>query len=1185
MSRPYLHHPIQRLEEEFENQKSDPTTVRALRAELDHRRTQRALRLRAKIDRYLMGLTTAVPARTKGSSRRVPRPETVPVLSSPRTDVETCPTTNPHPPQPTPPTNRPEQLLDAWTALEVLSPFTFSRPEDLSAGVRENIEPLRPDALPWLRGRRSRPGRRVYYQVVLGALRMEAAVARLLERYGDSRPERPSARGLAALAVVILDSRGVPVASPAVAVSSFGWGLMTALNGRLAELARWAAVGPDLIDRLEGVLRGPAVGDRGGKDENGRPVDWAILIRGFDLLVRACGLPDELTEPPTFAVCSYTYYRDPAPPEPLLLNSFFLGDLAASRRLVASGREPLGLARYLGRRLPPGKTDLLRDEGAIRKSVSPGWTPPARWPGPGQHPLALMQQAAVNLAAHELSEGGVLGVNGPPGTGKTTLLRDIVAYVVAARAEAMCRFDDPAEAFVPSGERIGGGGAWLNLYRVRPDVRGHEILVASSNNKAVENVSRELPALGAVADDTSGLGYFRTLSDAIHGRPTWGLIAAVLGNAENRFRFRSTFWSDTEVGMSGYLAAASGTPPQIEERDPTTGALTHRPPRLVTAESPPTTRGEALARWRKARDQFRQVLERSRDWQRRLVAVEGDLSQLPGLTAAERDAARLLAAASDAERACHENVLAARAEVEHSAGALAQASAALDVHMRTRPGLIARMVRTPHARSWRTSAEELTAVVKERENALSTANQELGRVRSEYEQATAGTLARKAEWETAARALTETEDRVEQARAIGVVPVDDILSRPHPDRHQSSPWHPPAAQTARDDVFRAAIELHRAFIDAAAVPIRHNLGALMGVMGGRRLRPGSTEPLLGDLWATLFLVVPIISTTFASVDRMLGRLAPESLGWLLIDEAGQASPQAAVGALFRARRAVVVGDPVQIEPVVTLPDQLTRAISLELGVDPDRYAAPTASVQTLADGASPYTSEFPTRSGTRDVGVPLLVHRRCSDPMFGIANAVAYEGLMVSAKVPGRSPIRDILGPSAWLHVEGQPEDNWCGEEGERVLALLGQLAAAGLEPDLYIVTPFVAVAERLRRLVRDSGVVDGWRSDGAARDWVSSRIGTVHTVQGREAEAVILVLGAPVPSQAGARAWAGGRPNLLNVAVTRAREVLYVIGNRRLWGEAGVFRTLDERLPTAEALTERNKLRPEPRQDHLENR
>lgn len=49
-----------------------------------------------------------------------------------------------------------------------------------------------------------------------------------------------------------------------------------------------------------------------------------------------------------------------------------------------------------------------------------------------------------------------------------------------------------------------------------------------------------------------------------------------------------------------------------------------------------------------------------------------------------------------------------------------------------------------------------------------------------------------------------------------------------------------------------------------------------------------------------------------------------------------------------------------------------------------------------------------TKSGTREVGVPLLVHRRCEEPMFSISNAIAYENLMVQAKTSKISPIRDF---------------------------------------------------------------------------------------------------------------------------------------------------------------------------------
>jgi superfamily I DNA and/or RNA helicase len=409
--------------------------------------------------------------------------------------------------------------------------------------------------------------------------------------------------------------------------------------------------------------------------------------------------------------------------------------------------------------------------------------------------------------------------------------------------------------------------------------------------------------------------------------------------------------------------------------------------------------------------------------------------------------------------------------------------------------------------------------------------------------------------------------KIDEARSkFGVTVADEVLfQNEHKAKQVTTPWFPPQAQRIRDDVFISAIALHRAFVDAAAKPIRHNLGAFINTLAAAPFPTAAKEQLLPDLWSSLFLVVPLISTTFASVNRMLGRLPRESLGWLFVDEAGQASPQSAVGALMRAKRVLIVGDPAQVEPVVMLPDSLTNAICLRFGVDPDNFGAPSASVQTLADSASTYKSEFPTRVGGRIVGAPLLVHRRCAEPMFSTSNSVAYAGLMVSATPPRESRIREILGPSRWLNIRGSGEDKWSQEEGERALLLLRRLAEAGVKPDIYLVTPFVIVADRLRQLIRASGILQAWQINDDWR-WTAERVGTIHTVQGREAEAVILVLGAPLVSQTGARGWAGSRPNLLNVAVTRAKEVLYVIGNRELWEHAGVFTELASRLPSDDA-------------------
>jgi MoxR-like ATPase len=57
----------------------------------------------------------------------------------------------------------------------------------------------------------------------------------------------------------------------------------------------------------------------------------------------------------------------------------------------------------------------------------------------------LLQQAAVNRARSELKGEGIFAVNGPPGTGKTTLFRDLVAACVVDRALAMTSFDNPQD--------------------------------------------------------------------------------------------------------------------------------------------------------------------------------------------------------------------------------------------------------------------------------------------------------------------------------------------------------------------------------------------------------------------------------------------------------------------------------------------------------------------------------------------------------------------------------------------------------------------------------------------------------------------------------------------------------------------------------------------------------------------
>ena len=1068
------------------------------------------------------------------------------------------------------PADTPTAILSAWIAMELLSPRSFTRRGDLAPGKHDQVLVFNPVCPPWRTPEPSPAGSKFFYEIHLGAILMDAANAALKSGRVGQANTRPAGDARAVVATVLVDEAGSLLPEFSVAIASFAWALRHAMVRDFDALRAWQ----EKRDWLAGELASILLSGTSGTDS---ALTGPAVVDAQRWLIDRLAIDQRLVDAEPFVVRLCRPARQRTAAANAARDSYFLADLTRCRshlpRSDAIGTAPLLAAAG------PRAADLLQNRQVLEAALTPSFMPRARWPVPGGFPLVILQQAAVNLVCRDPSgTGRIKAVNGPPGTGKTTLLRDIIASVILDRARAMVRFDDPKRAFSPAGHRRGrGSGPSETPYVLDPALKGHEILVVSSNNKAVENITRELPESTAIGRSADELDYFRTVSDGLRHdlehdhvgnrpvkptdaqpqtSPTWGLISAALGNATNRGRFRQSFWWNEDRGFRLYLKAACGDVVTCEIRDGNGEVVGRRTPEVVLRERP-STGGTAAAQWQTARQRFL-ALD---------AEVEGAFRELDEAHRLCAEATTINREIKEAEAAVERLILDQR-RYERWPETNAAAGGREDTSDSREGADPARHTAQSHATPENRSGFLASGIHRLRDTLrpvlLLKARTMLRTFRARWRNRwlLGATRARL----TKLYADRDANDAALRPwrRRLGDRLIDAAFFERGPKTwNLGTPWVTDDLHRKREDLFVAAMMTHRAFINAAPGPFLHNLEILMKAFARPQHLATMGAESLADLWSTLFCVVPVISTTFASFNQTFGGLGRDGIGWLLIDEAGQTAPQAAIGAVERSRRIVAVGDPFQIPPVVTLPERLVRDITKHFGIDAETWAAPAASVQTLADRISSFRTALGSGIFERHVGIPLLVHRRSQEPMFSISNELAYDGQMVHAPTAGgQSAIAAVLGESRWFDIAGEAtEKQWCRQEGAFVIQLLERLAKGGSkDPDLFIITPFRIIAREMRQLLASK--IDLCASFGVdpAR-WVQDRIGTVHTFQGREADSVILLLGAPTDSQTRARHWAASTPNIVNVSVSRAQKAFYVVGSHAAWKTVGCMPVLARRL------------------------
>lgn len=939
--------------------------------------------------------------------------------------------------------------------------------------------------------------------------------------------------------------------------------------------------------------------------------------------------------------------------------------------------------------------------------------PLGKWPS--RHMPFFMQQVAINLAVDEqhkqgtvfADNGSVFSINGPPGTGKTTLIKEIIANNVVNRAALMAKYiKDPDDIFEACSFKHGPDPrthayAKYNpyYYRIKPEFQRlrldrYAIVVASNNNAAVDNITVEIPDLKSVQDNLqpregdsedlkSGLEevlhlfdpangktevrrvttdyetkafewqeyndlYFSSYADNLFSdeRKSWGLISVPLGKKSNVNRFYKKILNEMNFGpffkskkenrglrpderKQAYADAVKTFLAQLKKVELIRDEIAN----YIDNLSAPNEEYKKSIAIRDSLENERILNEKEIEETQKQIAVlknsfhqqNEKLNSLDQILQTINAELERIKKEQDEAELC---VSAAQAEIKNGNEELKSLSVFQGKRKRELKELLDRKssllssrqdVLITVVKKWNDKVAEYDSIFAEKDKVatrLQAIRSQASQLASKIETVRARNEEIDIKKVAAQRAILDAKERMsitcEQYHGKGVDQFRVFSPEYHQslhsseikesvDAHLGNPWFTDRYNREREKLFYYAMLLNKEFVLASS-SVRNNLSHL-GMAWHIEVRPGQyygdaavafdkedLEDCMTPLLQSLQLMVPVISTTFASVGSFFRYVkSPGSIGTLIIDEAGQAAPQTAVGALWRAYRAIVIGDPKQIEPVVTDDVSLLKTA---YGEDVYRcYAEKSLSVQEFADYLNCYgTRMFDSEEDEEGqwIGSPLTVHRRCISPMYEISNRLSYSDTMKQVTPEPSDEVTATFSgiQTKWLNIGGKEngkKDHFVVEQGDRVLRLLDNAfkvffknhpeedqkpslsnnegdeedISAGIVtengPDLFIISPFNTVIEGMKQHLTNNLTnpayptlsshaiqVEDWMTD-----WRNVHIGTVHKFQGREANEVIFLLGCDLSSARSAN-WV--KKNIVNVAVTRAKYRLVVIGDAEVW-------------------------------------
>lgn len=329
-----------------------------------------------------------------------------------------------------------------------------------------------------------------------------------------------------------------------------------------------------------------------------------------------------------------------------------------------------------------------------------------------------------------------------------------------------------------------------------------------------------------------------------------------------------------------------------------------------------------------------------------------------------------------------------------------------------------------------------------------------------------------------------------------------------------------------------------------------------------------------ERWRRRMMLTPCVVSTFFMLpsefevrryDR--GSQVPDylydTIDLLIVDEAGQVLPEVAGASFSLAKKALVIGDTQQLEPIWKMTSQVDIGNMLTCGVMDGKDVQATYNRigdigKSSASGSVMEVAQHATRYHYDEElarGMYLYEHRRCFNEIVEYCNKLCYHGKLL----PMRSPegVSEIFPAMGYLHIDGKCERSG----GSRANVLEAEVIADWIVQNrsklerrynkpvceiVGVVTPFGGQVAQITDACEARGIAVG-KGEG------QMTVGTVHSLQGAER---IVVIFSPTYSRDADGKFMDARRSMLNVGVSRAKDSFLV------FGDMSVFKTSSAGTP-----------------------